>query len=252
MEDILLYFSCLHEGNWLKIYKSIKNMDKVDCELLKKYKEKISSNYITILSEEYPESLKNVLYPPYVIFYRGNIELLKNELIAVVGARKNSIYGENMTKDIVKDLVKYNYSIISGLARGVDAISHQTCLEENGKTVAVIGSGLDFCYPNSNTYLQKEIIDKGLVISEYPDFVEPKAEHYPLRNRLIAALSKAIVVTEAKIRSGTMITVRYGLEYGKDIFCVPYNAYHESGCNMLIKQGACLIENANDIIREIK
>ena len=93
---------------------------------------------------------------------------------------------------------------------------------------------------------------KGLIISEYPDFVEPRSYHYPLRNRLIAALSKAIVVTEAKIRSGTLITVRYGLEYGKDIFCVPYNAYQNSGCNMLIKQGACLIESANDILWEIK
>jgi len=152
-----------------------------------------------------------------------------------------------MTEKIVIDLVKRGYTIVSGMAKGIDSIAHKTCLKEKGKTIAVVGSGLDFTYPKENLELQKEIEQNGLIISEYPDFVVPKAYHYPNRNRIIACLSNAIVVTEAKVRSGTLITVRYGLECGKEIFAVPYLANGESGCNLLIKEGAQLVENVDDM-----
>lgn len=249
MRDIMLYLSCINDGNWLDIYKSIKNKEKFDQVKLNEFKKSITSNYITILDDDYPEVFKNVIYPPYVLFYRGDISLIKEKnIMAVIGARENTLYGEQMTKKLVIDLVNRGYIIISGLARGIDSVAHTTCLENGGKTIAVVGSGLNFTYPKENYHLQKEIEENGLIISEYPDFVKPKAIHYPYRNRLIAILSKSILVTEAKLKSGTMITVRHGLEYGKDIYVVPTLANIGSGCNKLIKEGAQLVETVDDIV----
>ena len=152
-----------------------------------------------------------------------------------------------MTKKLVIDLVNNGYSIISGLAKGIDAIAHKTCLENDGNTIAVIGSGLNYIYPKENYYLYKEIGKNGLIISEYPDFVKPIAFHYPSRNRIIAGICDSILVTEAKNKSGTMITVKYGLDCGKDIFAVPSEACLDSGCNKLIKEGAQLVETIDDL-----
>ena len=249
MRELLLYFSCKYEGDWSKIYKAIKEQEKVDFELLKEYKEKVTSNYITILDDNYPKVLMNSVCPPYVFYYKGDISLISNnKKIAVIGARENSLYGEKMTKQLVMDLVNNGYIIISGLARGIDSIAHKECLSNDGKTIAIVGSGLNYTYPKENYTLQKEIEEKGLMISEYPDFVKPKPIHYPYRNRLIAAFANSILVTEAKYKSGTMITVRHGLNCGRDIFVVPHLAGSESGCNKLIKEGAQLVENVNDIL----
>ena len=171
----------------------------------------------------------------------------EKNIIAVIGARENSLYGEKMTKKLVIDLVNNGYSIISGLAKGIDAIAHKTCLENDGNTIAVIGSGLNYIYPKENYYLYKEIGKNGLIISEYPDFVKPIAFHYPSRNRIIAGICDSILVTEAKNKSGTMITVKYGLDCGKDIFAVPSEACLDSGCNKLIKEGAQLVETIDDL-----
>ena len=248
MKDILLYLCCKYEGNWVEIYKAIMNLEKYDEVKCMEYKKRITSNYITILDESYPNRLKNSICPPYVLFYKGDIDLLNEQnIIAVIGARENSLYGEKMTKKLVIDLVNKGYSIISGLARGIDAIAHTSCLENEGKTIAVIGSGFNYTYPSENQELYKKIENKGLIISEYPDFVKPKAFHYPSRNRIIAGICDSILVTEAKVKSGTMITVKYGLECGKDIFAVPTLAECNSGCNKLIKEGAQLVESIADI-----
>lgn len=248
MKDILLYFSCKYQGNWFEVYKAVMNLEKYDEVKCKEYKKKITSNYITILDESYPERLKRSICPPYVIFYKGNIKLLdEKKIIAVIGSRENSSYGEKMTKKLVIDLVNNGYSIISGLAKGIDAIAHSTCLENNGKTIAVIGSGFNYTYPKENYKLYKEIIKNGLIVSEYPDFVKPQAFHYPSRNRIIAGIGDSILVTEAKVKSGTMITVKYGLDCGKDIFAVPSEACLNSGCNRLIKEGAQLVETIDDL-----
>jgi DNA processing protein len=252
MDEILLYFSLLHNGDWHKIFHSIKIKEEVNYEKLKIMKQKLTSNYITILSSNYPLAFRQLDQPPYLIFYRGDYSLINfPSKIAVIGSREASEYGFNITKSLVSDLVKANYLIVSGLAKGIDAIAHLQTLNASGKTIAIVGQGLNHIYPSENKPLYQAIETKGLLISEYPDDVLPSKHHFPNRNRLIAALANAIVITEAKTNSGTLTTVRHGLNSGKDIFCVPYPVGNSSACNLLIKQGAKLIESAIDITDEL-
>ncbi len=248
MKDILLYFSCLYEGDFFKIYKAISTLEQINPNDLIDFKKRISSSYFTILEDLYPSSLKESFNCPYILYYKGNINILSEEKkIAVIGSRLNSLEGEKRTRSIVKELVKNGYVIVSGLAKGIDAIAHDEALKNNGLTIAVLGGGLDNVYPKCNIDLFNRIVEKGLVISEYPDFVKPSANKFPLRNRLIAGLSDATLVCEAKIRSGSMITVAHTLEIGRDVFCIPSND-SDSGCNKLIEEGAIAVNSIKDIL----
>ncbi len=249
-DDILLYFSCIHQGDWHAIFNSIQQRAEIDKNLLEEIKAKTKHKFITICSPEYPLWLKRVIYPPYLLFYEGDLSLLAAEnIVAMVGARKCSEYGRRMANNISSKLASSGYVIASGLAQGIDAECHAATLKVKGKTIAVVGQGLDLCYPLCNTYLYKEIVEQGgLILSEYPDDTLPKAVHFPARNRLIAAISKACIVVEAATRSGALITVRFALELGKEVYCVPERAEVHSGCNQLIKEGARLIESAADFI----
>jgi DNA processing protein len=252
MEEVLLYFSLLHCGDWFKIFNSIKNKDKFDKERFNQLKLKLKSNYVTILSSNYPASFRSLEQPPYVIYYRGNYSLINHlRRIAVVGSRLSTDYGVMVTKKLTSDLIKENYLIISGLAKGIDAVAHEAAISLNGLTIGIVAQGIDLPYPKENSELYQLVINKGLILSEYPDGVSPSKINFPSRNRLIATLSNGIVITEAKINSGTLTTVRHGLNYGKDIFCVPYPIGESSACNILIKQGAKLIESVSDIIEEL-
>jgi DNA processing protein len=251
MDDILIYFSYLHQGDWDKIYSSIKNKEMIDQEKLKSIKSDLNTNYITILSENYPSLLKHVNKPPFVIYYQGDVSLLNSNLIfALVGTREPSEFGLKVTKELTKEFVSKQVCIISGLAKGIDAMAHQTTLLCNGKTIAVLGNGFNHVYPSENSDLQHEIAKNGLLISEYPPFVVSNKANFPIRNRIIASLANAIIVTEAKLKSGSQITVSYGLEMGKEIYCVPSSNLNNSACNYLIKQGAKLIENGMDVIED--
>ena len=252
MEEVLLYFSLLHCGDWFKIFNSIKNKDKFDKERFNQLKLKLKSNYVTILSSNYPTSFRSLEQPPYVIYYRGNYSLINHlRRIAVVGSRLSTDYGVMVTKKLTSDLIKENYLIISGLAKGIDAVAQEAAISLNGLTIGIVAQGIDLPYPKENSELYQLVINKGLILSEYPDGVSPSKINFPSRNRLIATLSNGIVITEAKINSGTLTTVRHGLNYGKDIFCVPYPIGESSACNILIKQGAKLIESVSDIIEEL-
>lgn len=253
MEEILVYFALKYLGNWDKIYSAINRKEKVDKEELRKVIENEPNKYVTLLNEKYPSRLKSIYKPPFVLFYKGDLELLNtsNKTIGVVGSRNNDGYGKKITESIVGDLVKENYVIVSGLAKGIDSIAHKACLKNNGKTIAVLGNGLEEVYPIENAKLQDEISTLGLVISEYPSFIKSDKENFPKRNRIVAGLSDAILVTQASKKSGSMITVSRALEMGKDIFCVPDSIDKESGCNSLIKEGAKLVESAKDIIMEM-
>ena len=252
MEEVLLYFSLLHCGDWFKIFNSIKNKDKFDKEIFNQLKLKLKSNYVTILSSNYPTSFRSLEQPPYVIYYRGNYSLINHlRRIAVVGSRLSTDYGVMVTKKLTSDLIKENYLIISGLAKGIDAVAQEAAISLNGLTIGIVAQGIDLPYPKENSELYQLVINKGLILSEYPDGVSPSKINFPSRNRLIATLSNGIVITEAKINSGTLTTVRHGLNYGKDIFCVPYPIGESSACNILIKQGAKLIESVSDIIEEL-
>ena len=248
MRKILLYFAIKYEGNYEKIYQAIKNKEQVKKEEIEQIEKKLKCNYITIIDPLYPLKLKSIVTPPIVLFYYGDINLLTHSNnVAIIGTRKNSTYGQEMTLKIVSGLKKYQANTVSGLATGIDGIGHQASIDNGVKTIAVLGSGIDYCYPSENKKIYEYIKENGLIISEYPGTLKPNKSFFLIRNRIIAAISEYIVVIEAKYKSGTMNTVAYGLEYGKEICCIPHLANEESGCNMLIKQGAKLIETAKDI-----
>ena len=253
MEEVLVYLSIIHNGDWNKIYRDVLDKRPIDkTDILEKVKE-LNCSYITILNKDYPTCLKSTFKPPFVLFYKGNVELLKDNKrkIAIIGSRDNSEYGKLSTQNICRELVQEKFVIVSGLARGIDSIAHKTCLESNGETIAILGNGINVSYPKENKELYTEIEEKGLLISEYPDNVAPDSSNFPKRNRIIAALSEGVVVIEAKEKSGTMNTVSHALEDGKQIFCVPDRCNSDSGCNKLIKEGAKLVENAQDILEEL-
>ena len=223
-------------------------MEQKDIELIKR--SNISA--VTILDLEYPNSLKACYKPPFVLFYKGDISLLNSESIAVVGSRYPSEYAIKATKYIMEGLFsKKDITIISGLAYGIDTIAHIEALHHNQKTIAVLGCGIESCYPKENINLKKEIENIGLVISEYPFKCQCKKENFRMRNRIISALSKGVLVTSAQSKSGTRITVNYALEQGKNIFTIPYSIFEESYCNELLKLGAIPICNGEDLLENL-
>lgn len=250
MEEILLYFSIKYDGDFHKILKALQTKEKVTKQQIYDAKKTLKANYTTIISDDYPVSLKEIVCPPFVLFYYGDLSLLDKQCIGVIGSRRPSSYGLDVTQKIVKDLVENDYTIISGMALGIDSIAHQNALKNNGKTVAVLGSGIDYCYPKTNMEIYNKMKSNQLILSEYPNNLAPKPYHFPVRNRIIAGLSASILVTEANKKSGTMITVGYALDQGKDIFCIPSRINDPSGCNTLIQQGAKLILDINDIIED--
>lgn len=252
MEEILLYFSVKYEGNFQKILKALKQKEKVSPTELENTKKKINCQYTTIISSDYPLALKEIMSPPFVLFYYGDLSILNQYSIAVIGSRHPDEYGCSSTEQLVKELTYYNITIISGMAIGIDTIAHESAIAANGKTVAVLGSGIDYCYPKTNYHLYEKLKKQQLVISEYPASTKPQPYHFPARNRIIAGLSASILVTQANQKSGTMITVGYGLEQGKDIFCIPSRITDPPGCNILIQQGAKPVMSVNDIIEDLE
>ena len=183
-----------------------------------------------------------------MLFYYGDLNLVNTKCIGVIGMRQPSDYGIEVTKTIVSKLVLENYTIVSGMALGIDAMAHQSAMNVLGKTIAVLGSGIDNCYPLKNKTIYEIMKVNQLVISEYPGNLVPKKINFPRRNRIISGLSESILVTEANERSGTMITVGHALEQGKDIYCIPSRINDSSGCNRLIQQGAKLVMDISDIV----
>lgn len=251
--DVLIYLSIKYEGDWNAIYSDIKGRKKnFTSDDVAQAVASVKSKVVTIIDRDYPEAFKNQYKPPFVIYYYGDLSLLDNSKknIAVIGSRLNSDYGRQMTIKLTSEIAKH-FVIVSGLAKGIDAIGHQTAINSGGKTVAVLGSGIDNCYPKENLDLYKRIKEEHLLISEYPGMTEPKKENFPMRNRIIAMAADCVLLTEGGIRSGSYITVGYALNRGCEICCVPYEANIGSACNRLIKEGARLVETAQDIYDEI-
>ena len=207
---------------------------------------------IDMNSKYYPERLRNIDAPPKELYCLGNLELLnyKNN-IAMIGSRNCSSYGEKVAKDFAYNLAKEEVCVVSGLAKGIDAFSHIGALNANGKTIAVLGSGLDKIYPKENIKLVESIIkNNGLVLSEYPLGTVALKQHFPARNRIISGLSDSVLVVEARKNSGTNITVDFALEQGKDVFVIPGNIYSKTsdGTNFLITEGAIPVLSYKDIL----
>lgn len=203
--------------------------------------------------EYYPSKLKYIYSPPMVLYATKNFRYICNNFsISVVGSRNPSVYGRNATIYITKDLVENNVTIISGLAYGIDTVSHETALKHDGNTIAVLGCGLDKTYPIINLNVRKSIEIKGAVVSEFVIGTEPIGKNFPLRNRIIAGLSDGVLVTEASNKSGTFITTNYAFDYGRDVFAVPSNIFCKNlqGTNNLIKKYAKITTSAKDILEE--
>ena len=207
---------------------------------------------ITYMSENYPQQFLNYPENPLILYCRGDLSLLNSVCVAVVGTRKPTIYGKQVTEKLSKELAASGVTIVSGLAEGIDSIAHTSALAVGGKTIAVMGSGFNDIYPKRNFELEKQIEKTGLVISEYAPNVGPASWHYPVRNRIIAGLSKAVLITEASLKSGTMHTRDYALDYGIDIFAVPgeITSFASSGTNNIIKScQSAMVTSAEDILK---
>jgi len=221
----------------------------------KKSFETLAENYITIVDPLYPQNLKNIYDPPLFLFYRGNINLLKNKyLITVVGSRITTDYHRNIVKNIFRQLQNTPLIIVSGLAVGIDTFSHRQALDNNLPTIAVLGSGLSkyVLYPQENIDLAQEIINKGgLLISEQSARTKTQLYHFPKRNRILAGLSKATVVISGAQKSGTLITAQVAIDEGREVLALPgnVNLRLSQGPNKLIKEGAGIIDSAEDIFR---
>ena len=198
----------------------------------------------------YPKRLKEIYLPPVVLFYKGRLELFNRLSIGIVGARNHTEYSKEALEYLLPDILERKVSIISGLARGVDSLAHQLTLDLKGETIAVIGNGINICYPKENQSLYDAIGSKGLILSEYPLDSPPLKFHFPYRNRIIAGLSHGLCVIEAKLHSGSLITANVALSENRQVFALPGNITSEysKGTNELITAGAFPIRNANDIL----
>ncbi|MCK4554465.1 DNA-processing protein DprA [Candidatus Parcubacteria bacterium] len=213
-------------------------------------------NVITIENKNYPKLLAEIYDPPQLLYYKGQLETQDEFALAVVGTRKYTNYGKQVAEQIVKDLARNNLTIVSGLALGIDALSHLAALEVKGRTIAILGSGLDkqSIYPSANRYIADKIIaNNGTVISEFPLGTPPLKHHFPQRNRIISGLSLGTLVIEAGEKSGALITASHALEQNREVFTVPGSIYSpaSAGPNQLIKLGAKTVTSAADIIEAL-
>ncbi len=209
---------------------------------------------ITWNDENYPRYLKEITNPPPLIYSHGELLPSDEWAIAVVGTRRLTTYGRQVTQDIVTGLVQNSITIVSGLARGIDGLAHQRAVEMGGRTIAVLGSGLDVMYPAEHRSLAQRIIDgRGAVISEYPLGTRPDGGNFPARNRIVSGMSLGVVVVEAGISSGALITANFALEQDREVFAVPgnINSPASAGTNKLIQQGAKLVQSSEDILEEL-
>jgi len=250
----------INEFNQIGLNKSVIEQIRIkrpkinpDWEMERLLKENI--DLITIQDKNYPKLLKEIYAPPALLYIKGNIEPKDEFSLGIVGTRNPSLYGHQITPLITTDLTKAGLTIISGLAKGIDTLTHQTTLNANGRTIAVLGTGIDkeSIYPAINKQLAEKITEKGALISEFPIGTQPNAQNFPQRNRIISGLSLGVLVIESPERSGSLITARNALEQNREVFAIPGNILSSNslGTNKLIKMGAKLVSKADDILEEL-
>lgn len=214
----------------------------------------LSINAVTYNEELYPKKLKFLEDAPYTLFYKGNIaKLNEHKNISIIGSRKCTRYGIDVTSTIVKELSNHNINVISGMARGIDTAAHKAVISNSGYTCAVLGCGVDIIYPRENKYIYNEIQNSGCVISEFIPGTPPYAYNFPIRNRIISGLSDLVIIVEADIKSGSLITANLALEQGNDVMAVPGSLFsaQSKGTNKLIKDGAYPLTSVEDIFNLI-
>ncbi len=240
-------------GLSIRLIQALKKTDWQAIDRMQAWQQQSAHHHlITYLDTAYSAQLKEIADPPPLLFAKGDIALLNTNAVALVGSRRASQQGLDNSHEFAKALAEKNYTIISGLAQGIDTKAHLGALAANGKTIAVMGTGIDQVYPYRNRSLANAIEQSGLLLSEFPLDSKPMPFHFPRRNRIISGLSLGILVVEASLNSGSLITARLGLEQGKEVFALPSSVHNPlaKGCHHLIKQGAKLIESIEDIIEE--
>ncbi len=230
-----------------------RNENFIDAEI-SKIKE-LGINIVTRATDKFPARLLHKeVCPPVLLYYKGDLSLVKTDCVAIVGTRACSKYGQEVAATLSRGLAENGVTVVSGLATGVDGFAHKECVKAGGKTIAVLGSGLNKVYPASNIRLSEEIEYSGLLLSEYPPDLSPTKYTFPERNRLISGLSLGVVVVEAALKSGALITADFALEQGREVFAVPGNitSQRSAGANKLIADGAKLVSSVEDILSELK
>lgn len=209
--------------------------------------------FVTRMNPKYPQRLTEISAPPYVLYYKGKLPLEETISVAIVGARQCSAYGEAMAKRFADALANAGVQIISGMARGIDGISQRAAIQSQGSSFAVLGCGVDICYPRENYRLYQELQMSGGIISEQPIGVQPQRNFFPARNRIISGLADVVLVIEAKKESGSLITADMALEQGKDVYALPGNITSclSEGCNQLIKQGADILISPDELLKDL-
>jgi DNA processing protein len=223
--------------------KTQESMEKLQCCGIKA---------LTIKDIDYPQKLKQIFDPPAVLYVRGRIEK-EMVCVAVVGSRKATSYGLNVARELSRQLSEIGLTVVSGMARGIDSCAHKGSKDFKGGTIAVLGCGPDIAYPSENRYLMEQIVQKGAVISEYPPGTRPMPQNFPARNRIISGISEGVVIVEAGVNSGSLITANFALDQGREVFAVPGNidSINSVGTNKLISEGAKLIASVHDIVSEL-
>jgi DNA processing protein len=202
---------------------------------------------------EYPQTLLQIYDPPVLLYVRGDPQVLNLPSLSIVGTRRPTLYGTQMAQRLGRDLAARGLVIVSGMARGIDAIGHQGAMDANGRAIGVLGTGIDVCYPKENKKLYEKVLERGAIISEFPLRTHPAPENFPVRNRIVAGMPLGVVVIEGAQYSGSLITARLAMEFGREVFGVPGNVTQPVSFapNQLIKQGAKLVTCAEDVIEEL-
>jgi DNA processing protein len=237
----------------LAIRNLVKLRDQLDLDAEMAKLEKHQVTALTWEDQAYPSLLKQIYAPPPVLYVRGELVPDDEWSLGIVGTRRATLYGKQVARMLGQDLARSRITVVSGLARGIDSVAHQAALDAGGRTIAVLACGLDLVYPPEHRNLAKAIIENGALVSDYPLGTPPEAANFPPRNRIISGLSLGVVVVEADIKSGALITTNFALDQGREVFAVPGNIVSRSsaGCNRLIRDGARMVLSIEDILEEL-
>ena len=248
--DTMVALAVRYQGDWAQTYSAMHHHEELTDEEVIDLLSTVRSKTVTILDDDYPAFLRDgCIRPPLVLFYYGDLSLIQNvdRILTVVGARAPSTYAIGKTREICREMVVKDYILCSGLAYGIDTIAAEEGSAKPGHSIAVLGCGIDRMYPLENTPLRDKIASTGLLLSEYPNDVTPDSKHFPLRNRILAGLSKAVFASEVHFHSGTSITVSFALQMDRDVGMLPFPAGEEVANNLFLKSGAAIIESADDL-----
>lgn len=248
MEELLVYLAVHYKGHYRQIFEALQRKERPDPMTMRSTLDRLHMQWTTLVSDDYPACLKQIPHPPFVLFYYGNWELVKEPMLAMVGMRKPTDYGRRMAYAFAHDLSD-RFVIVSGMAKGIDTCAHQGAGLD--RTIAVLGCGIDYCYPACNRALYERLKVDGLIMSEYPLDLAPRKHYFPWRNRLVAGLGQALVVVQAKAKSGTMTTVSHALDQGKSVYALPCRIGDPEGTLQLIRDGAILLDDPKRLEEEL-